>query len=245
MTTGSALIIGATSDIGRALGHRFAAAGHSVQLTARGTERLSADRADMELRHAVSISVHELDILATDTFEDFIEQLPVLPSIVICVVGLLGNQPDAETDLDFAQRVLRSNFEGPALLLGLLANRFAERGSGTLVGISSVAGERGRASNYVYGSAKAGFSAFLSGLRNRLHGTDIDVVTVLPGFVATKMTEDMDLPRRLTTTPEKAADAIFAAVSAREDVIYIKPIWRLIMAIIRALPEWLFKRTRM
>ena len=109
------------------------------------------------------------------------------------------------------------------------------------MGISSVAGERGRATNYVYGSAKAGFTAFLSGLRNRLAKNGVHVVTVLPGFVATKMTEGMDLPTRLTAQPEEVAKAVFKAVKRTKNTIYIKPIWWIIMVIIRLIPERLFK----
>jgi hypothetical protein len=110
-----------------------------------------------------------------------------------------------------------------------------------LVGISSVAGERGRATNYVYGSAKAGFTAFLSGLRNRLAKKGVHVVTVLPGFVATKMTDGMDLPAKLTAQPKQMADAILDAVLKRRNVIYVKRIWQLIMMIIRNIPEKVFK----
>jgi Short-chain dehydrogenases of various substrate specificities len=140
---------------------------------------------------------------------------------------------------------MRSNYEGPALLTGLIAERFAARGSGTIIGISSVAGERGRASNYVYGSAKAGYTAFLSGLRNRLSKTGVHVMTVLPGFVRTRMTAGMDLPARLTAEPAAVAEAIFRAAGKQRDVIYVKPVWRLVMAIIRAIPEGIFKGTKL
>lgn len=141
-----------------------------------------------------------------------------------------------------AARVLRSNFEGPALLFAEIANRFETRGSGTLVGISSVAGERGRATNYVYGSAKAGYTAFLSGLRNRLAQKGVHVVTVLPGFVNTAMTAGMDLPGALTAEPGEVGRAIADAVQTRRNVIYVRPVWRVIMALIRAIPERLFKK---
>ena len=155
----------------------------------------------------------------------------------------MGDQDQSQTDPDAAARVLRSNFEGPALILGLLAERFEARGSGTIIGISSVAGDRGRASNYVYGAAKAGFTAFLSGMRNRFARSDIHVVTVKPGFVATRMTEGLDLNPRLTAQPDEVADAIFAAQTKRRNVIYVKPLWRWIMTIIRVLPEVVFKKT--
>ena len=140
---------------------------------------------------------------------------------------------------------MQTNYIGPASLLAHLANRFAARGSGTLVGISSVAGERGRATNYIYGSAKAGFTAFLSGLRNRLAKQGVHVVTVLPGFVATQMTEGLDLPARLTAQPDEVARAIERAVDKRRNIIYVRPIWWLIMAIIKTIPERIFKNLKL
>lgn len=156
----------------------------------------------------------------------------------------MGEQEENAADLQAATTVLRANFEGPALILAELANRFEARGSGTLVGISSVAGERGRATNYVYGAAKAGFTAFLSGLRNRLAKEGVHVVTVLPGFVATRMTEDLDLPEKLTAQPEELAEAVQAAVVTGKNVIYVRRIWQLVMLIIRNIPEGLFKKMK-
>jgi decaprenylphospho-beta-D-erythro-pentofuranosid-2-ulose 2-reductase len=226
-----------------ATAHRFAAAGRPVQLAARGADALEADAADIRLRYGTDASVHEYDALGSDVAA-FVSGLPVLPQIAVCAVGLMGDQAENEADLRMAAIGMRSNFEGPAVVLAELANRFSERGSGTLVGISSVAGLRGRASNYVYGAAKAGFTAFLSGLRNRLAGQGVHVVTVLPGFVDTKMTEGMDLSRRLTAQPEEVAEAIFWAVETGRDVVYVRPIWRLIMTVICAIPEPVFKRMK-
>ena len=241
MTKPPALILGARSDIGKAVAHKFAALGHPVQLAARNAASLEADKTDMELRYRVAVSLHDFDALALDTHDSFVAALPELPRIAVCAVGLMGQQAENERDVTTAARVIRSNFEGPASILAILANRFEERGSGTIVGISSVAGDRGRATNYVYGSAKAGFTAFLSGLRNRLAKRGVHVVTILPGFVATQMTEGMDLPAKLTAEPNEVADAIARAVERRKDVIYVRPIWRLIMLIIRTIPERIFK----
>jgi hypothetical protein len=244
MSRGAVLILGARSDIGRAAARRFAAEGHPIQLAARDAPALEADRADLEIRHRVPVSLHEFDALDIDGHAAFVGGLPVLPEIAISVVGLMGRQDESERNGAAAARVIRSNYEGPASILAELANRFEARGRGTLVGVSSVAGERGRASNYVYGSAKAGFTAFLSGLRNRLAKRGVHVVTVLPGFVATRMTEGMDLPARLTAQPEEVARAISDAVARGRDVVYTRPVWRLVMMVIRGLPERVFKRTR-
>lgn len=201
---GPVLIIGGASDIGRAIAHRYAKAGHPICLAARNIERLEDDRADIALRHNVPVTLHALDILDTASFDSFVQSLPQLPQIAACVVGLLGDQASAEADPDTAAQVMRSNFEGPALLMGMFASLFAARGSGTLIGISSVAGDRGRASNYVYGSAKAGFTAFLSGLRNRMASKGVHVMTVLPGFVDTRMTAGMDLPPCSPPRPKRS-----------------------------------------
>ena len=244
MTKPPTLILGARSDIGKAVARKFASLGHPVQLAARNAATLEADKTDMELRYEVPVTLHEFDALATETHVAFVNSLPELPQVAVCAVGLLGRQEENERDTEAAIRILRSNYEGPAGILAILANRFEERGNGILVGISSVAGERGRAKNYVYGSAKAGFTAFLSGLRNRLAKRGVHVVTVLPGFVATRMTEGMDLPKQLTAEPGEVADAIARAVERKKDVIYVRPIWRLVMPVIRNIPESIFKKLR-
>jgi len=242
----SALILGARSDIARACARQLAAEGYAnLMLAARDPEALAPDAEDLRIRNQIRVSTHAFDALAPAGFDAFLDGLGTLPDVVICAVGLLGEQAESQADPAAALRVLRSNFEGPALILGLLAERMDRRGSGTIVGISSVAGERGRASNYVYGAAKAGFTAFLSGMRNRFATGGVQVITVLPGFVATRMTAGMPLNPRLTAQPEEVARAISRAIARRRDVIYVRPVWRLIMAIIRALPEPVFKRTRL
>lgn len=241
MTKPAVLIIGARSDIGNAIARKFAAEGYAIQLAARNSEGLDIEKRDIELRYGAEVTLHEFDALSIDTHEEFLNNLPRLPEIAISTIGLMGRQEESERNHIAASHVMRSNYEGPASILALLANRFEQRGSGTLVGISSVAGERGRATNYVYGSAKAAFTAFLSGLRNRLARRGVHVVTVLPGFVATKMTEGMDLPAALTADPKEVAVAIERAVLRKRNIVYVRPVWQLIMLIIRNIPERFFK----
>jgi decaprenylphospho-beta-D-erythro-pentofuranosid-2-ulose 2-reductase len=241
----SILILGGSSDIGRASALRFARAGWRILLAGRDGGALRREADDIAARTGATVSTHAIDILETGAFEAFVAGLPCLADAILCVIGLLGYQTKAQTDIAHATLVIRSNFEGPALLLGIFAERFAVRGSGTIIGVSSVAGERGRATNYVYGAGKAGLTAFLSGLRNRFGKTKIRVVTVQPGFVRTRMTQGMKLPGPLTAEPAQVAEAIYRAVEVwPRDVIYVKSIWRVIMVIIKAIPEPVFKRLR-
>jgi short-subunit dehydrogenase len=240
----SVLILGASADTARGIARTYAKAGWKVILAARRHERLAPDVADLKIRYGVEASAVEFDALDVAGHAGFLDSLGELPSTVISVVGFMGEQGHSERHPGAAALVMESNYVGPATLLGEAAQRMIARGTGVIVGISSVAGERGRASNYVYGSAKAGFTAFLSGLRNRLHGTGVSVITVLPGYVETRMTESIATPKLLTAAPEEVGDAIFKAEAYRRDVVYVRPIWRLIMAVIRALPERVFKRTR-
>ena len=239
------LLIGATSDIGHAAAAIYAKAGWRVLLAARDPVRAGRNASDIAVRSGRPAEVFSLDILDTPAFGKFLSDLPVLPDTVICVAGELGEQKAAETDPALASRILRTNFEGPALLLGLIALRFAARGSGTIAGVSSVAGDRGRATNYVYGSAKAGFTAFLSGLRNRLAPQGVRVVTVKPGFVRTRMTGGMNLPRLLTAEPQEVGEAIYrAAETSPKDIVYVRAIWRPVMAVIKSIPEGIFKKMK-
>ena len=240
----TALVVGATSDIGRAVARRLAAEGYTLQLAARHPARLDREVRDIRSRTHATVTAHLCDMLQADGGGALLDTLDPLPDVAVCVVGLLGDQARSERDPAAAERVLRTNYVGPALLLGALAERFAARGSGVLIGVSSVAGERGRAANYVYGSAKAGLTAFLSGLRNRLAASGVHVVTVKPGFVRSRMTDGMDLPAWLTAAPEEVADALATALRRRSDVVYVRPIWRPVMALVRAIPERLFKRMR-
>jgi len=236
------LVLGGTSDIGRATARAFAARGWTILCAGRNREGLQREVDDITARYGVEATVHRFDVLDTITFTAFVDSLPRLPDVVISVVGLLGEQATAETDLDHATTIIRVNFEGPALILGLFAERFLARGSGTIVGVSSVAGDRGRASNYVYGSAKSGLTEFLSGLRNRTAKRGVHVVTVKPGFVRTRMTEGMKLAGPLTVEPSVVGEAIMSAVVRQSDVIYVAHVWWLVMAIIRCVPERVFKK---
>jgi short-subunit dehydrogenase len=236
------LILGARSDIARAVSHTFARNGFNLYLAARRHEELDPDQRDLTIRYGVMVETREFDVLATTGHGAFYNGLGEKPIGVVCAVGYLGDQEKAERDPAEARRILDTNFTGCVSILSIVANDFEKRSEGFIIGISSAAGDRGKKSNYYYGSAKAGLTAFLSGLRNRLHPSGVRVITVKPGFVSTKMTEGMDLPRALTATPEEAADDIFRAWLKDRDVIYTKWYWKFIMLIIRHIPEKIFRK---
>jgi decaprenylphospho-beta-D-erythro-pentofuranosid-2-ulose 2-reductase len=239
------LILGAGSDIAVALARKYASAGYSVQLAARNVERLRPLQTDCSIRYNVSCSIHEFDAELPASHPAFFASLPVRPDITISVFGYLGDQLKAESDWEECQRILQINYVGAVSILNAAANEYVLQGKGSIAGISSVAGERGRQSNYFYGSAKAGFTAYLSGLRNRLFHKNVHVLTVQPGFVYTKMTENMPLPKLLTATPQQVADAIFKAIEKKKNILYVKWFWRWIMLVIRSIPEFMFKKMKL
>jgi short-subunit dehydrogenase len=241
----SVLLLGAGSDIAGSLARKYASAGYEIQLAARNAARSQRLKQDIAIRYNVSCSLHEFDAAKPETHAAFFESLPVRPDITISIFGYLGEQKLAETQWSECENIIAVNYTGAVSILNIVANAYAAQGHGTIIGISSVAGERGRQSNYFYGSAKAGFTAYLSGLRNRLFQTGVHVLTVKPGFVATKMTENMPLPPRVTAQPDEVAAAIFDAARKKKNVLYVKWMWRWIMLIIRNIPESVFKKLKL
>ncbi len=237
----SVLILGALSDIAKSIAKKYGQNGYNLHLAARKIDDLKLHSTDLKIRYNIKIDIYELDLLKTETHENFIKNLKEIPSIIICAVGLLGEQKENEKSLELRTKVIRTNYEGPINIISDFANIFENQGYGTIVGISSVAGDRGKASNYIYGSAKAGFTAFLSGLRNRLAKKNVHVLTVLPGTVYTKMTLGLSLPKLFTSSPDKVANDIYNAVIKKKNVIYTMKIWKLIMFIINCIPESIFK----
>ncbi|MEM9543488.1 MAG: SDR family oxidoreductase [Cyanobacteria bacterium P01_E01_bin.42] len=236
------LVLGAKSDIAKAIAYRFAQAGCNVDLAARNSTLLEPLVKDLSIRYDCQANALEFDALNFKSHAEFYEKLGEKPDIAICIFGYLGNQENAQKDFQEAETIIDTNYTGAVSILEIIANDFEQRQQGTIAGISSVAGDRGRQSNYFYGSAKAGFTAYLSGLRNRLTKTGVHVVTIKPGYVATKMTEGMELPKPLTASPEQIAEAIFQAIEKQKNILYTLWMWQYIMLIIRSVPEFIFKK---
>lgn len=236
------LIIGAKSDIARATAREYARHGYDLYLAARQSVELEALAKDLYIRYQRDVQPVELDVLDYQSHPLFYHSLKEKPAGIICAVGYLGNQKKAEVDFNEAQKIIHANFTGIASLLNIIADDFEKRKTGFIVCISSVAGERGRRSNYIYGSAKAALTAYLSGIRNRLHHAGVPVLTVKPGYVNTRMTEGLKLPAGLTAQPEDVAKDIYRAQQKAKDILYSKWIWKWIMILIRCIPEGKFKK---
>ncbi|GAC1418129.1 MAG: SDR family oxidoreductase [Flavisolibacter sp.] len=239
------LILGATSDIGFAIARKYASKGYDIQLTARNIESLKFFKTDLEQRFAVPCSCFLFEATDFKSHAAFYKNLFPIPDITVYVIGYMTENEIAFNNWDLALETIHANYTGAVSILNIVAEKYIQIKKGTIVGISSVAGIRGRQSNFIYGSAKAGFSAYLSGLRNRLYPHGVHVLTVLPGFVATKMTEHLSLPKILTAHPELVAETIVEAVDEKKDIIYIKWFWQWIMLIIMLIPESIFKKRKL
>ena len=241
----SVLILGAASDMAVAIARKYASEGYDIVLAARNAGRLESLSSDLRIRYNVSCAVSEFDALNFESHPSFFAALAPLPDITICVFGYLGENETARLNWKEAERIIHTNYTGAVSALNAVSALYEKQQKGTIVGISSVAGERGRQSNYIYGSAKAGFTAYLSGLRNRMFREKVHVLSVQPGFVYTRMTENLSLPPLLTAKPEDIAQAIFRGVKAGKNEIYVKWFWRYIMLIIRSIPEFMFKKMKL
>ncbi|WP_291910352.1 SDR family oxidoreductase [Chitinophaga sp. CB10] len=241
----SVLILGAGSDMAMAIAREYASHQYDIQLAARSGNALVPLQQDLQIRYNVTASVHDFDAAAFDSHAAFFASLPAVPDITICVFGYLGDQEKAQRDWSEAARIIHTNYTGAVSILNIVAEAYAQRGSGLIAGISSVAGERGRMSNYIYGSAKAGFTAYLSGLRNRLFHARVHVISIQPGFVNTRMTQHLTLPPLLTAQPEAVAKAVYNGIRKKKNVLYVKWHWKYIMLIIRNIPEGIFKKLKL
>jgi short-subunit dehydrogenase len=239
------LILGATSYMGRALAKKFAANGFDLQLASRNIDDLIPLQSDLTIKHGINCTLHNFDAHLFSSHYSFWNSLLVIPTITVVAFGYMDENQKAVNSQESFLNTVTVNYTGAVSILNIVSRTYKEKANGIIVGISSVAGERGRGSNFIYGSAKAGFTAYLSGLRNELFQYGVHVMTVLPGFVYTKMTEDLMLPGLLTATPDEVADVIYKAIQKRKNILYIKWVWKWIMLIIQNIPENIFKKLKL
>ena len=241
-----AAIFGATSGIAASVARRLAAEGNRIVLVGRDAEALAASASDLRVRGATGVVEIVGDFSALETLEDIAERAWSAFSgidMALIAYGSLPDQAGLEADPLSVVPMLALNFVSPAMLALHLARRFEAQGSGILAVITSVAGDRGRKSNYLYGAAKGGLQRLLEGLRHRLHGAGVQVLDIRPGFVATRMTEHLPQSGPLWAEPDRVAADIVRALHRRRAVLYTPWFWRVILAIVRALPRAVFHRT--
>ncbi len=238
------IILGGTSTIARHFARDAAGRGEGVILAGRDMDDMAATATDCEMRGAPIAEVIHFDARDPGTFDAIVERAKTLDAISAAVfVGSMPPQEDIDADPSLIDGTIIDSFTGPARVLHMLAPLMEAHGTGTVVGVGSVAGDRGRLGNYVYGASKAGFHAYLSGFRNRMGRSGVHVVTVKPGTVDTAMTWGMEgLP--FLAQPEKIVSDIFRAVDRKKNVIYTPIIWWPVMTIIRAIPERIFKKMK-
>ena len=238
------LIIGATSAIAEATARRWAARGAALFLVGRKAERLELIAADLRVRGAASVACQAQDACARDAHEAMLcaaEQAMGGLDVALIAHGSLPDQKACEASVELTLQEIDTNALSVIALLTRLATRFEAQGHGSLAVISSVAGDRGRQSNYVYGAAKGMLTLFLQGLRNRLAKKGVHVLTVKPGFVDTPMTASFK-KGALWASPDAIAQGIVSAIDKKRDVVYLPGFWWLIMTLIRHIPERIFKK---
>jgi decaprenylphospho-beta-D-erythro-pentofuranosid-2-ulose 2-reductase len=241
----SALVLGGTSDIARAtLAAMVARRLRTIVLAGRDVDALGAVAADLKALGATTVEVETFDALAPGDHAEMVGRVFDRHGdidVALVSFGVLGDQNKAEHDNVEAARIVATNYLGAVTTCLPLARRMADQGHGTIVVLSSVAGERARRSNFVYGSSKAGLDAFAQGLGDALHGTGAAVMVVRPGFVRSKMTAGMDdVP--FTTTPEAVADAVVAGLAKGAEAVYVPPVLRYVFSVIRHVPRPLFRK---
>lgn len=240
-------IFGAYSAIAEATARRLAAAGGAFFLVGRNAETLERVAADLRVRGASDVAVFAGDLADADGCRAAVDALFAqfdAVDVALIAHGTLPEQAACEGDLGQTMAALQVNALSPIALLSLLAEKFAQQGEGTLAVITSVAGERGRKSNYVYGAAKGAVSTFVEGLQHRFAGSKVRVIDIRPGFVDTPMTDRF--PKGpLWASPDKVAGDIVRAIERGRRRVYTPWFWRFVMLIIRNVPAFLLHKTNL
>lgn len=236
------ILLGGTSGIARGIASALAERGDAIVLAARDTAEAERNAADLRARHGAEVSVVPFDALDYDGHQAFLEGLAPFDGVVLAF-GAMSEQAEAQADFALARRMIEVNYVAAVSLLERAAALLEARGGGYLAALSSVAGDRGRPSNYLYGSTKAALTAYLSGLRSRLAKRGVRVITVKPGFVYTAMTRDVLKPDSpLVANPAQVGRDVARAIARGASTVYTPWFWRWIMLVIRAIPELIFKR---
>jgi short-chain dehydrogenase/reductase family oxidoreductase len=240
------IVLGSNSEVAQAFVEKVLSEGQrfeKIYLLTSNKENTEKFARHIDVKYVQNSEIIEFDLLKDN---DYHRLNHIESDLLFCASGYLGmNTADGLYNDINTTKIIDINYAKLVPLMNYFAQKFEAKRSGTIIGLSSVAGERGRQSNFIYGSAKAGFTAYLSGLRNYLYDKKVNVLSVIPGFMATKMTEGMPLNPKLTASPKQAANCIYKAYKNKKNVVYVLPIWWVIMMIIRNIPEFIFKRLKL
>lgn len=240
------IVLGSNSEVAQAFVEKTLLEGEkfeTIYLFTSNKETTEKFAKHLEVKFLQHSEVVELDLLKESNFSkfDYIDS-----NVLFCATGYLGEGTDEGLyDDKNTEKIIDVNYAKLVPIINFFAQKMERKRAGTIIGLSSVAGDRGRQSNFIYGSAKAAFTAYLSGLRNYMFDKKVHVLTVKPGFMATKMTEGLPLNPKLTASPKQAADCIYKAYTNKKNVAYVLPIWWLIMTIIKNIPEFVFKKMKL
>lgn len=240
------IVLGSNSEVAQAFVEKVLSEGGKFQtmyLFTSNKETTEKFAKHIEVKYFQHSEIIYLDLMEEFNYSHFEY---INSNLLFCATGYLGESTEESLyDDKNTKKIIDINFAKLVPLINHFAHKMQTKRGGTIIGLSSVAGERGRQSNFIYGASKAAFTAYLSGLRNFLYKDKVHVLTVKPGFMTTKMTEGLPLNPKLTATPKQAANSIYNAYKKQKNVAYVLPIWWLIMLIIRNIPEFIFKKMKL
>ena len=240
------IILGSTSEVAQAFVEKVLTAGEKfpkIYLVTSSRETTERFAQHIDVKFLQPSEIVELDLTQEINYSVFEN---VDSDLLFCATGYLGlGTEEGLYDDKNTEKIIDINYAKLVPVINYFAKKMESKRSGNIIALSSVAGDRGRQSNFIYGSAKAAFTAYLSGLRNYLFSKKVHVMTVKPGFMETKMTEGLPLNPKLTATPKQAAECIYKAYKKQKNIVYVLPIWRLIMLIIIHIPEFIFKKLKL
>ena len=230
------LIIGGNSEIGFATAKIFARNGFNIHLASRNMEQLNLKKEIIKKSFNVECEASNLDLYDLVSIKNFVNQNQINPKIIMVAAGFLENEEKSY------EKIIKINYLNLIEIIENLISKNLDKNTlSSVIGISSIAGEKGKKKNNIYSSSKAGFSNYLDGLRQRLYKENINVITIKPGYVKTKMIKNIDLPKALVSTPEKVGKIIFKSYKKKKAVVYAPYYWKLIMFIYKLVPEFIFK----
>ena len=258
MSKSSILVLGGKSKLGLSIAKKFSSNDFNIILAGRNISTHIKIKNELETEFRNKCELIDFDILNFNDHKRFIHEIisinkklcdsyderKNIPDVIVCVVGKMINKKNNQDPYDEIKEEMLTNYVGPSMLIELITNEIQNFNEcSNIIGVSSVAGERGRASNYFYGSAKSGFTQYLSGLRQKLNQRQIPVTTIIPGYIDTKMLENISAPKFLISCPEQVAELIFNSYKTNKEVVFTR-YWRYIMFTIKLIPEFIFKNIR-